>query len=100
MSLMTRRWSAAGLAVLTGLLLAVSGSTAALARAVDPGGGGGGRGDDPQPNPCANISGSLTVTPSTITIGQPVTAQWSVDRPFGCEGTVSMITGSGAPDWL
>jgi hypothetical protein len=90
---LARRWCAAGVAVVAGLMLAVAGpgSAPAFAIIVDPGGGGGGT------DPCSGISASLSISPSTITAGQLVTAQWSVDRPAGCFGNASVLSGPGAP---
>ena len=87
-----RRLAAAGLALVCAALLVVSGPLPALGIPVDPGGGDGG-GDSP-PNPCASITGSLTLSSSTVYLGQPVVATWSTNRPGGC-GTVSMLSGPG-----
>src|SRR5690349_11834957 len=75
----TRTWTI-GLA--TGLAAAVLLTAGpALAIPVDPGGGGG----DPPPDDCvAASSGTLTVSPSSVLPGQPVTVSWSVDQIPGC----------------
>jgi hypothetical protein len=43
------------------------------------------------------ITTSFSVSPTTIHLGQSVTAQWSVHRPTGCFGSSSMLLGPGAP---
>jgi hypothetical protein len=45
---------------------------------------------------CQQSTGSLTLSPSTITAGQSVTASWTTHRPAGCEGVVSQLNGPGA----
>ena len=94
----TGRRRLGGVAAAAAVLLALSGAPE-VAWAVPVGGGGGdGGGGGGGNDPCAGITGTLTVTPSTIIIGQSVTATWSVNRPRGCSGTQSELTGPGAPN--
>jgi hypothetical protein len=94
---MKRRWYAGGLTVLAGLILALASAGPALGIPTDPGDGGGGGGDGGggDSDPCSGVTASLSL--STIVQGQVVRAQWSVDRPAGCFGNTSMLTGPGAP---
>src|SRR4051812_16806811 len=78
---LARRWCTAGLTLVLGLMLAMSGATPALA--ITPGGGGtggGGGGGGGGVNPCSVDFTSFSVTPTTIFLGQPVTASWTVRR--------------------
>jgi hypothetical protein len=56
----------------------------------DGGGDGGGGGD-----PCSGVTASFTLSSSTIALSEWVLAQWSVQRPTGCYGNTSMLTGPG-----
>jgi hypothetical protein len=87
---MKRHWIA--VAVSAGLVLAMAGAAPALAIPTDPGDG------DPGPDPCSGISATLSLTP--IFQGQLVRAQWSVNRPTGCFGNASMLSGPGAPSMV
>ncbi|MBO3748357.1 hypothetical protein J5X84_19965 [Streptosporangiaceae bacterium NEAU-GS5] len=45
---------------------------------------GGGEGDPPPDDCVAATTGNLTVSPSTVTVGQSVTLNWDVDQIPGC----------------
>jgi hypothetical protein len=50
-------------------------------------GGGGGT--------CTGATGSLTLTPTTVFLGQPVSASWSATLPQGCNTADTELTGPG-----
>ncbi|MBO3749650.1 hypothetical protein J5X84_26525 [Streptosporangiaceae bacterium NEAU-GS5] len=76
MSFSRRFWAA--LAALVAILLVLG---TGVANAIP---GGGGDGDPPADDCVASSTGQVTVTPSTVTVGQSVTVSWNVDQIPGC----------------